>query len=170
MKTYFKLQLIVLVLFSVTSFSQNSEIESLKKEFMQLKYENKADREAGAAKLEKVFDLLDKFSAKKKSTQSKEEFASLVQLVAAALPFDIETESAGQIEFIIRDSKNMRGAYDSSVAGIEDACRKRLLQSYVTERACLRTMEISGKAANSAPDACVPKPIFNYEDCIGFKE
>ncbi len=169
MKIFGKINLVVLALAAAFSFAQNSAVDGLKSEFMQLKYEKKSDRESGALKMDKVFGLLDQFAAKTQSAQSPAEFTDLVQLVAAALPFDMETESAGQIEYIIHDSKKMRTAYEKALVAITDNCRRQLLQAVVAERSCLVNLEESGKANSAAPDKCVAKPVFNYEKCLAIK-
>lgn len=162
---------IVLSLFavlSVSSMAGDQELVSLKNEFQQLRYDVTAERDRGANEMEKVFAALAKFGAKKSNLKDKEEFSRIVALVGAALPFDVETESAGVIEDFIYDNKTLHSVYEATVEAMTDKCRKELFRSVINERACAIKLEKSGKR-DVAPDACVAKPAFVYSVCIGMK-
>lgn len=151
--------------FTFTSGAVNQEALTLKNEFQQLRYDVQAERERGADGIEKVFAVLAKFGAKKANLKNKEEFAELVAMVGAALPFDMETESAAVIVDFIQDSKSLRAVYESSVNAMTDKCRQQLFRNVVNERECIIKL---GKK-DAAPDACVAKPVFVYSTCIGMK-
>ena len=59
--------------------------------------------------------VLAKFGAKKANLKNKEEFSDMVAMLGAALPFDVETESAGVIVDFIHDSSSLRSVYEATV-------------------------------------------------------
>jgi hypothetical protein len=168
MKARMLVSIFVLGAFCFSAGAINQEAANLKNEFQQLRYDVAAERERGADGMEKVFAVLAKFGAKKSNLKNKEEFSEIVAMVGAALPFDMETESAGVIVDFIHDSQNLRSVYDATVATMTDKCRQQLLRTVVNERECMIKLEKSGKR-DAPADACVAKPVFLYTSCIGMK-
>jgi hypothetical protein len=171
---YFRLAIPMLsFVFSTFVFAQTNEIESLRNQYLGLKFENPADRKIGEEKLERVLDILAKFNAKSKKEQNKNkaEFANLVTLAAAALPYDQETECAESIEMVVSESPALKKVYEETLTTIQDTCRRQFLQTVVTERACYREaakLERKEKTIDAA-NKCVVKPVFTYEGCLGIK-
>lgn len=165
MKAKITFSIILLSAFTFTSMAADQEAVSLKNEFQKLRYDVPAERDRGAAGIERVFAALAKFGAKKANLKNREEFSDLVAMVGAALPFDVETESAGVIVDFIHDSKPLRSVYEATVAAMTDKCRQQLFRTAVAEREC----NLKPGMKNAAPDACVTKPVFVYSTCIGMK-
>ena len=173
MKRFQLATLMLSLVFSSMTFAQANEVESLRNQYLALKFENANDRKTGEEKLQQVLDVLAKFNAKSKKDQNKNkaEFANLVTLAAAALPYDQETECAESIEMVVSESPALKKVYDETLATIQDSCRRQFLQTVVAERQCYRDPAKFGPKGRGGDPAekCVAKPVFTYEGCIGMK-
>lgn len=148
--------------------SRCPDIQKLETEFLALKYEEKKDRAAGRLLMVRVLAQLERFHTHKRSAASKEEFRALINLIAAALPFDEGTESAESIASLISESRELKSIYAQALNAVSDSCRQQLLRAVTEERLCMIEVEERGQA-NQRPLACVGNPVFRYDVCIGMK-
>jgi Tfp pilus assembly protein PilE len=144
------------------------EIQKLEASFLALKYEERKDRSAGRKLMVRVMAQLERFHTLKKSTATAEEFNALINLVAAALPYDQGTESAESIASLISESRSLKATFDQALNGVNDSCRQQLLRAVMIERLCMISVEDRGQT-NQRSLSCVSNPVFRYDECIGMK-
>jgi len=144
------------------------ESRKLESEFLALNYKKAADRAKGRALVVRALDQLERFHTTKRSATRPEEFRALVKLVAAALPYDLGTETAESIASLIADSKDLKTIYNDTLAAVTDSCRQQFLRTIVDERLCYADLEKRG-AAEKRGDSCIRSPVFRYDKCVGLK-
>lgn len=124
-----------------------------------------------------VLDFSQRLHEEAKGARSEkfyEEFESLVRLVAASLPFDIETQGAADIVQIIRSKDaeekarspkdtrptKTRAIYERVLSQIQDKCRKKLLALTVSERECAVKFREAKKPEQYLEKEC---PLNNFD-------
>lgn len=142
------------------------EIHKIEKEFLALKYDNSEDRSLGRKKMERVLAQLERFHQNKKSPSRKAEFKALVNLVAAALPYDMETEGPASLVDLVSTSQELNTLFNESLAGLKDSCRQQFLKAVMEERLCYEDAEKNGIPEDQT-DRCIRS--FDYGKCIGVK-
>lgn len=145
-----------------------NEIQKLEGEFLALKYEDREDRVKGRGLMVRVFAQLEKFHTNKRKEAAMEEFKALVRLVSAALPYDMETESAESLASLVFDSTTLKAAYNAELGAVKNSCRQQLMRVTVEERVCNIDLEMRGQT-ETRPQGCVHSPAFSYNDCVGLK-
>lgn len=143
-------------------------IQKLEKEFLALQFEKKSDRKIGYAKMEKVLAQLNRFhTAGEKNPAREAEFEALVNLVAASLPYDMETEGPESLTSLIIHSNKLGHAFDTTLNSMTDSCRQQLMQQVFGERICYARLEEKGLEDKNG--SCI-RASFSYPKCIGLTE
>lgn len=108
---------------------------------------------------------LNEESRGKRGKYFYQEFESLVGLVAAALPFDMETQGAADIaKILMNKDARAEGIYIRALDQVRDACRKEYLRTMVEDRICNKKFDES-KAPEEQRFTKCPVIKTNYEDC-----
>lgn len=112
-----------------------------------------------------VSQRLNEESRGKRGKNFYQEFESLVGLVAAALPFDMETQGAADIAVILEtNDKRAEEIYDRALANVRDKCRQEYLKVSVADRRCNIQQKRLKVPEEDRLKKC-PVNQLNYEDC-----
>lgn len=146
-------------------------IESLETEFNKLDYSNYEDRHKGAERLDDVFPYFSDLENKTKLDASeKTRFLALVKLSAAALPYDVETSLAAEIDSVIYRNPSLRADYQKVLNSIPDNCRRKFLADAVEEQGCVANLADAGKyekaGKKSQAKSCTKKNGFSFDKCL----
>lgn len=110
-------------------------------------------------------ERLHEESQDKRGKNFYQEFESLVGLVAASLPFDMETQGAADIAAIVMSKDAQTEAiYKRALSQVRDKCRQEFLRVTVEDRICNLQFDDSKAPENDRFKKC-PVSKYNYEDC-----
>ena len=148
--------------------SRDINPRQLEIELNSLNYFNSSDFSKGASKAGQAYEIVEAFAKSKKTRKEKlAEFQSIVTLVAAANPYDVETLSASSLAAIIDDSQAFKISFKNSLPSVSDSCRRQDLSVQVEEYLCQFAQDKKKKGASQdSDDGCMKKPVFNIEDCL----
>jgi hypothetical protein len=138
-------------------------------------------KQKGEAMTDSVLEISERLNAEARGQRGKnfyQEFEPLVGLVAASLPFDMETQGAADIAVIVlsKDADEMKRApddktptktqaiYELALGKVRDKCRQEFLREAVNERKCNKNFDDMKKPEAERFKMC-PVSKFNYEDC-----
>lgn len=168
---------IVVILFSTLSMSVTAQAncqicdqnDHLTQSLRILKYSSEADREIGLDKAEETLTQLQKSrrALKAKDSPQKEIAASVLDMVFAAAPYDIESQASQVLYDLISEFRVVREMYEDQTSSKNISCEKRLVKAIVAEVSCNEDVRRKKKLAPKnfeGADACVQ--VFNYETCL----
>jgi hypothetical protein len=146
-------------------------IETLEAEFNKLDYSDMDDRHKGAERLDDVFPYFSDLENKKKLTASeKARFLALVKLSAAALPYDVETSLAAEIDSVMYKNPALKADFQKALNNVADTCRRKLLADAVEEQGCVANQMAAGKyekaGVKSRAKSCTKENGFDFDKCL----
>ena len=146
-------------------------IQALEAEFNKLDYSDAEDRHKGAERLEDVFPYFSDLENKTKLTNSeKARFLALVKLTAAALPYDVETSLAAEIDSVMYRNPGLKADFQKALNNVADSCRRSFLAEAVEEQGCVANQMDAGKyekaGVKSRAKSCTKGNGFDFDKCL----
>lgn len=144
------------------------EMKNLENAFNRLHALVPTQKRKGEKMTESVLKISERLNSEARGRRGKnfyQEFESLVGLVAAALPFDMETQGAADIA-VITLSKEAKAEkiYELALGKVRDKCRQQFLREAVNAHKCNLDFD-KMKAPEDERFKICPVSKFNYEDC-----
>ena len=153
--------------------------QKLKEEFMSLDPANDKPEFIRQAylKYEGAWEIMDKFANSSKNSNEKSNekskdreirFGCIVELAAAALPWDGEGRSIGLLADLLKDTK-LKEKYESTLKQFSDGCRADLLRESVKAKIC--NSAGAEDPADSVHEGCDDyfKKVNHFKECLAAK-
>ena len=146
------------------------DMAALEAQFLKLNFKVQKDYRAGYNLTTRLYALAGKFRVSGRTAANRlEQYAALVKLVAAGLPYDMESGSAEVLAATNEESADFKRVYQQALGAVAEKCRYVLLSSSVQEQTCTLSERKSGnyeKGPQPSPDPCVAR-VPDYPTCIG---
>lgn len=142
--------------------------DNLKARFEKLTYKIQKDQDRGMDMIEAVKSQIVESAVVLRREAGKNDeltnivFNSLIQLIAAASPYDFEAQGAQMLTGILKRHPDLQKNFDQQMTAPALSCQQGLLKSMVSEISCFARQTASPKK-NEAKN-CVR--VFNFEKCI----
>lgn len=132
------------------------QMRELKRQYDPLKYYDNQDFDRGANELWPKANVFFKaFESSNKPAKQTARFNELVQLIAAAIPYDVESDFAERLDLLLELYPTLTGEFERALNSVANKCNVEMLKYYMKEH--------HEKDDNPTEPT---KPIFSYGECM----